>query len=63
MPKPFALAATLMMHQPHHTTQIVDFGLGVALTDAAMMRDIVGTWIYMSPEVFKGKHNPYAVDM
>eukprot|EP00611_Tribonema_gayanum_P017978 TRINITY_DN3099_c0_g4_i1.p1 TRINITY_DN3099_c0_g4~~TRINITY_DN3099_c0_g4_i1.p1 ORF type:complete len:393 (-),score=171.03 TRINITY_DN3099_c0_g4_i1:2243-3421(-) len=43
--------------------KIVDFGLGVAGADASMMRDIVGTWIYMSPEVLKGKHSPYAVDM
>ncbi|KAG5186003.1 hypothetical protein JKP88DRAFT_310469 [Tribonema minus] len=40
--------------------KIVDFGLGVAGADASMMRDIVGTWIYMSPEVLKGKHSPYA---
>jgi serine/threonine protein kinase len=42
--------------------QIVDFGLGTTGTQASMMRDIVGTWIYMSPEVFKGKHSPYPVD-
>eukprot|EP00953_Heterococcus_sp_UTEX-ZZ885_P020021 11184-Heterococcus_DN1.PRE.2 len=48
---------------PDAGIKIVDFGLGTASSEASLMRDIVGTWIYMSPEVLKGKHSPFAVDM
>eukprot|EP00611_Tribonema_gayanum_P017974 TRINITY_DN3099_c0_g1_i2.p1 TRINITY_DN3099_c0_g1~~TRINITY_DN3099_c0_g1_i2.p1 ORF type:complete len:732 (-),score=267.97 TRINITY_DN3099_c0_g1_i2:464-2659(-) len=48
---------------PDAGIKIVDFGLGTSGTQAQMMRDIVGTWIYMGPEVFKGQHSPYPVDM
>jgi calcium-dependent protein kinase len=43
--------------------KLVDFGLSAHYQDVLLAHDVVGTWIYMAPEVIGGSHLPDACDM
>ncbi|KAG5187758.1 hypothetical protein JKP88DRAFT_267783 [Tribonema minus] len=48
---------------PDAEVKLVDFGLSCHYTEAQLEHDVVGTWIYMAPEVIGGSHFPTACDM
>lgn len=43
--------------------KLVDFGLSAHFTDFQLEHDVVGTWVYMAPEVISGNHFPRTCDM
>lgn len=43
--------------------KVVDFGLSAHFEDFRLEHDIVGTWVYMAPEVISGSHFPRTCDM
>ncbi|CAN0076719.1 unnamed protein product [Pylaiella littoralis] len=43
--------------------QLVDFGLSAHFDDFKLEHDVVGTWVYMAPEVISGSHFPRTCDM
>eukprot|EP01084_Bolivina_argentea_P147063 257355_1 len=43
--------------------KLVDFGLSVDMKDSLLAFDVVGTWLYMPPEVIGGSHIPAPCDM
>ena len=43
--------------------KLVDFGLSAHFTDFKLEHDVVGTWVYMAPEVISGSHFPRTCDM
>ncbi|CAM9623497.1 unnamed protein product, partial [Scytosiphon promiscuus] len=43
--------------------KLVDFGLSAHFQDFRLEHDVVGTWVYMAPEVISGSHFPRTCDM
>ncbi|CAM9143785.1 unnamed protein product [Ectocarpus sp. 12 AP-2014] len=43
--------------------KLVDFGLSAHFKDFQLEHDVVGTWVYMAPEVISGSHFPRTCDM
>ncbi|CAM9098341.1 unnamed protein product, partial [Hapterophycus canaliculatus] len=43
--------------------KLVDFGLSAHFKDFRLEHDVVGTWVYMAPEVISGSHFPRTCDM
>ncbi|CAN0275174.1 unnamed protein product [Phaeothamnion confervicola] len=43
--------------------KLVDFGLGSNAHEGLVRHDLVGSWIYMAPEVIRRAHGPKAADM